>query len=137
MKVFTTHTWLNDGKAVVCTQKGEITLLSGECEFIAFLNDRNIYNWHIESIIPFSKGFIVGGDGLTVHIFEATHDETVYYTKGPTISVIILMIVSFKLFSQKMLLMLKKPELPHSLLLILLKTKSFVAHKTIPCILSI
>jgi len=103
--------------------------LNSECEFITFLNDGNFYNWHIESIIPFSKGFIVGGDGLTVHIFEATNDETVYYAKGPTICVLLAQFSFLSFSSQKMLLMLKKQGSPHCQLLIHWKTKFFVAHK--------
>lgn len=64
-------------------------LVNSDGGFITFLNDSTTNNWHIESIIPFSKGFIVGGDGLTVQIYEATNDETTYYVKGTTMNVIL------------------------------------------------
>jgi len=30
---------------------------------------------------------MIGGDSLTIHLFEATNDETTFYVKGPTLSV--------------------------------------------------
>ena len=123
----------------MCSQKGEIMLVNSDGGFITFLNDSTTNNWHIESIVPFSKGFIVGGDGLTVQIYEATNDETTYYVKGTTMNVIIsssyLCLNSNN--SLKKSSILKKPGLPHYLSWIISKTKFSALLKTITFTLSV
>ena len=63
-----------DGKLVVCTEAGEIILCETDGSFLAFIEDSPFNeNFMIESIVTFSRGFIIAGDGY-IYAFEKCED---------------------------------------------------------------
>lgn len=75
---FTCHTWLPDGRLLVCTDQGEILWLEGNGEYKMLLTGASdgIY---IENIITYSKGFIIAGDKIMV--YEKGEDPKNPYTR--------------------------------------------------------
>jgi len=64
-----------DGKLVVCTEAGEIILCETDGSFLAFIEDSPFNeSFMIESIVTFSRGFIVAGDAY-IYAFEKCEDQ--------------------------------------------------------------
>ena len=65
---------LNDQSMIIGTDQGELLLFNQQCEFKMILpqSPRN-EAFSIECLIPYSKGFLVGGQDCTVLIYEK-HD---------------------------------------------------------------
>jgi WD40 repeat protein len=68
------HAWLNDGKLVVGTDSGELLLLDEQCEYKSSIST-GIEAWSAYCIIPYSKGFLVGGDESRILIFENNPED--------------------------------------------------------------
>ena len=68
------HQWLNDGKLVIGTDSGELLLLDENCEYKSSIST-GIEAWSALCIIPYSKGFLVGGDEARVLIFENNSED--------------------------------------------------------------
>jgi len=46
---------------IICTEQGEIMLLEGSGDYKMLLAESPAEGFHIECIITYSKGFIIGG----------------------------------------------------------------------------
>lgn len=76
------HSWLYDGKLVVGTDSGEILLCDQNCEYRAYFTS-GMESWSALCIIPFSNGFLVGGEEARVVMFERnTDDLRMHYTRS-------------------------------------------------------
>ena len=72
---YSCHTWMQDtGRLVLCTDNGEIMLLDTTGEYMAFVNESPMDNFKIVCIVPFSRGFIIGGENGVVYAYERTED---------------------------------------------------------------
>jgi hypothetical protein len=78
---------LTDGNCIVATANGDLILLNSNCEFQCVLKDSPGQNYHIESIVPYSRGFIVGGDNLTIHFYEPEFENDLGYRRTQTLTV--------------------------------------------------
>ena len=58
---FTCHSWLPDGRFIICTDQGEIMLLESDGAYKMLLESPGD-GMHIECVQTFSKGFMIGGD---------------------------------------------------------------------------
>ena len=68
------HSWLYDGKLVVGTDSGEIIFLDQNCEYRTYMTT-GMESWSALCIVPFSNGFLVGGEEARVVMFERTSDD--------------------------------------------------------------
>ena len=68
------HQWLNDGKLIIGTDSGELLLLDEQCEYKSSIST-GIEAWSAYCIVPFSKGFLVGGDEARILIFENNSED--------------------------------------------------------------
>ena len=70
-----------ESKVIVANEVGELFCLNGECEFEMAIQNSPKHllktNWCIHCIIPFSKGFIVGGDNCQIFIYKFSNDSQV------------------------------------------------------------
>jgi len=80
---YTCHAWLPDGRLLVCTDQGEIMLLESDGSYKMLLSDSPGDGFHIECILTFTKGFIIGGDNGRIYIYEKSEDPKVPYTQFP------------------------------------------------------
>ena len=67
------HCWLPEDRVVVATDSGELLLFEG-FEFRMVLASSPSDGESIDSLIAFSKGFVCGGAGGTLRIFERSDD---------------------------------------------------------------
>ena len=80
---YSCHSWMHDGRLIVCTEAGEIMLLETDGSYMSYIpespceEDRNT-PFKIESITPFSRGFIVSGKNK-IYAYEKTEDQRVPY----------------------------------------------------------
>eukprot|EP00357_Protocruzia_adherens_P031581 CAMPEP_0115039386 /NCGR_PEP_ID=MMETSP0216-20121206/43998_1 /TAXON_ID=223996 /ORGANISM="Protocruzia adherens, Strain Boccale" /LENGTH=1374 /DNA_ID=CAMNT_0002420017 /DNA_START=19 /DNA_END=4143 /DNA_ORIENTATION=- len=72
---YTCHAFLSDGKIIVGTEAGELLLLDNSGEYKQCLSSSPFDGWGIECIVPWSKGFIVGGDNATLYIYERNTED--------------------------------------------------------------
>lgn len=49
-------------------------LLDTTGEYMAFVNESPMDNFKIACIVPFSRGFIIGGENGVVYAYERTED---------------------------------------------------------------
>ena len=74
---------MHDGRLIVCTEAGEIILCETDGSYMSYIpespieEDRNA-PFKIESITPFSRGFIVSGKNK-IYAYEKTEDQRVPY----------------------------------------------------------
>ncbi len=59
---YTCHAWMPDGRLIVCTDQGEIMLLESSGDYKMLLAESPGEGFFIETIIVYSKGFIIGGE---------------------------------------------------------------------------
>lgn len=73
---------MQDGRLIVCTELGEIMLLETDGAYMGFIPESPKYlegqNFKIESITPFSRGFIVAGKEK-IYAYEKTEDQRTPY----------------------------------------------------------
>jgi len=78
---YTCHTWLPDGRLLVCTDKGEIMLLEMNGDWKMSLNEAPGDDFYIECIQTYQKGFIIAGDNGQIMIYEKSEDPKNPYNK--------------------------------------------------------
>lgn len=71
---YTCHTWMPDGRLIICTDQGEIMLLEGTGDYKMLLSESPGDGFFIECIITYSKGFIIGGDNGQIMIYEKSEE---------------------------------------------------------------
>lgn len=78
--MYSCHTWMTDGRLIVCTEVGEIIILEDDGEFVAFLPDSPMQEeeFKIECICPMQRGFIVAGNGR-IYVYEKQEDPQAPY----------------------------------------------------------
>ena len=65
-----------DGSFVIGTDNGEILFFNPNCDFKYILSTSPGDGFPINTILPFSKGFLVGGSSSLVYIFEKKEAES-------------------------------------------------------------
>lgn len=77
---YSCHTWMTDGRLIVCTEVGEIIILEDDGEFVAFLQDSPMQeeDFKIEAICPMQRGFLVAGNGR-IYVYEKLDDPKAPY----------------------------------------------------------
>lgn len=78
---YTCHTWLPDGRLIVCTDQGEILLLENNGDYKMMLSESPQENFNIECIQTYSKGFVIAGDNGAIMIYEKSEDPKNPYMK--------------------------------------------------------
>ena len=78
---YTCHAWLTDGNVIIGTATGELILLNNNCEFQTVLPESPFNDWRVESITVYSKGFIVGGEGLKIFMYERDLEGDSHYKR--------------------------------------------------------
>lgn len=77
---YTTHAWVNwinnEVRLVVCTDQGEVIVLDANGEYKSLLASSPGDGFWIECIVPFSKGFLIGGDNGIMHIFNRNPEDS-------------------------------------------------------------
>lgn len=51
------------GRLVCCTENGEIMVCETSGEFMNFVEESPVDEFKIQCIVPYSRGFLIGGDG--------------------------------------------------------------------------
>eukprot|EP00736_Rhodelphis_marinus_P001057 Rmarinus@m.11291 len=74
---YTTHTWLPDDRIIIATDSGDLLLCEAGELRMALPQSPSDGN-SIDSIVPYSKGFVCGSDGGTLSIFEKSDDKDCY-----------------------------------------------------------
>jgi len=70
---------MHDGRLVIGTEVGELILLETDGSYMAYISDSPVgEGFKIESIVSFSRGFIIGGNGL-IYVYERTEDPRTPY----------------------------------------------------------
>ena len=111
---FTCHTWLPDGRLIVCTDMGEIMLLESSGDYKMLLAESPGEGFFIECIITYSKGFIIGGENGQIMIYEKSEEPKNPYHKIATlVRTIFLRILSLQAVtaSKRKTILNCKPEL--------------------------
>jgi hypothetical protein len=68
---YVNYCWLTDGNLILGTDKGElIYLIAHNMEMKYILPTSPMDDMIIECMIPFSKGFIIGGNNATIYVYE-------------------------------------------------------------------
>ena len=71
---YTCHTWLPEGKIIICTDQGELLLLESSGEYKMLLSCSPGDGFYIEAITNYSKGFMIAGDTGQIMVFEKTDE---------------------------------------------------------------
>ena len=72
---FTAMAWLmHEARLIVGTDSGEVYIFDANIDFKGFVSCE-FENWPIHSIVPYSKGFLVGGQNATMVIFEKNPED--------------------------------------------------------------
>lgn len=72
---YSCHTWMMDtGRLVLCTENGEILILDSNGEYKAFAQDSPV-GVKLRCVVPYNKGFIVGGENGEVFVYETNNDD--------------------------------------------------------------
>ena len=79
---YTCHSWLPDGRLIICTDQGEIMLLETDGSYKMQLESPGD-GFHIECVQTFSKGFIIGGDNGQIYIYEKSEEPKNPYNSSP------------------------------------------------------
>jgi len=73
---YVNYCWLNDGNLVLVTDRNElIYVITHNMEMKFLLPSPPLEEMTIECIIPFSKGFIIGGDKASIMIYERREND--------------------------------------------------------------
>jgi hypothetical protein len=65
---------LDSGRLIVCTELGEIMLLENSGEYLCFIHQSPMNGFKIQCIIPYNKGFIIGGESGEIIAYEKMDD---------------------------------------------------------------
>lgn len=74
-----------DGRLIVCTDQGEIMLLEGSGDYKMLLAESPGEGFFIETIIVYSKGFIIGGENGQIMIYEKSEEPKNPYHRIATL----------------------------------------------------
>lgn len=74
---YLTHNWLNDDRVAVGTDTGDIMIIDG-AELKSVLSKGASDSNCVESLVPFSKGFVAGSEDGVISIYEKTEDRELY-----------------------------------------------------------
>jgi hypothetical protein len=72
------HAWVNDDRIIAGMESGDLMLFESTGEFKAALAKSAFDTAPVNSITPFSKGFIVGTESGTISFYEKTEDKEYY-----------------------------------------------------------
>ena len=79
---YSCHAWMQDtGRLIVCTENGEIMLCETSGEFMAYIHDSPGESFKIQTIVPFSRGFIVGCENGMILAYERVEDPRYPYRR--------------------------------------------------------
>ena len=81
---YTCHTWLPEGKIIICTDQGELLLLESTGEYKMLLSCSPGDGFYIESITNYSKGFMIAGDTGQIMVFEKSDEPKKPFTHVAT-----------------------------------------------------
>ena len=71
---YTCHTWLPDGKIIICTDQGEMLYFESTGEYKMMLNWSPCDGFYIETIINYSNGIMIAGDSGQIMVFSKTDE---------------------------------------------------------------
>eukprot|EP00741_Cyanophora_paradoxa_P020094 tig00021234_g19395.t1 len=71
------HTWMSEDRLLVASDTGDLLLIEGG-ELKMVLPQSPADGNSIDAILPYSKGFVCGGDGGILHVFEKSDDKDFY-----------------------------------------------------------
>jgi WD40 repeat protein len=74
-----------DGRLIICTDQGEIMLLEGSGDYKMLLAESPGEGFFIETIIVYSKGFIIGGENGQIMIYEKSEEPKNPYHRIATL----------------------------------------------------
>jgi hypothetical protein len=80
------HAWLNEDRVVVATDTGDLLLFEGY-ELRTVLLSSPADGRSIDSIISYTKGFVCGGDGGVLRLYERADDAREFYKLTKTFHV--------------------------------------------------
>ncbi|GLD97629.1 hypothetical protein PINS_up006319 [Pythium insidiosum] len=83
---FLCHAWVSDDRVVAAADTGELWLFEG-VEFRQVLASSPSDGNYVSSILGYSKGFVCGGSGGIVRIYDRSDDGREFYKKAKTFSV--------------------------------------------------
>lgn len=75
---YTSHSWYDEDKLVAATEEGDILVVE-DSELKKVLRAVHGEGMAISSVTNFARGFICGGDGGIISLFERTFDSTTYF----------------------------------------------------------
>ena len=75
--VYIFHTWLTEGKLIVATDSGHILICDQNCDCQKSIPPNG--SWIPCFILPFSNGFLLGGEEARVYIIEKKPDQPQQY----------------------------------------------------------
>ena len=79
---YSCHTWMQDtGRLIVCTENGEIMLCESSGEFMSYIHESPGEGFRIQSIVPFSRGFLIGGENGMIMAYERVEDPKYPYRR--------------------------------------------------------
>lgn len=71
---YTCHTWLPDGKIIICTNQGEMLYLESTGEYKMMLSCSPGDGFYIEAIVNYSNGVMIAGDTGQIMVFSKTDE---------------------------------------------------------------
>ena len=71
---YTCHTWLPDGKIIICTNQGEMLYLESTGEYKMMLSWSPGDGFYIEAIVNYSNGVMIAGDTGQIMVFSKTDE---------------------------------------------------------------
>lgn len=83
---FLCHAWISDERVIAAADTGELWLLE-QFEFRQILSSSPSDGNFVHSILGYSKGFVCGGSGGIIRIYDRSDDGREYYKKSKTFSV--------------------------------------------------
>ncbi|TYZ60990.1 hypothetical protein PybrP1_005345 [[Pythium] brassicae (nom. inval.)] len=83
---FLCHAWVNDERVVAAADSGELWLFE-QMEFRQILSSSPSDGNFVSAILGYSKGFVCGGSGGIVRIYDRSDDGREYYKKAKSFSV--------------------------------------------------
>lgn len=83
---FLCHAWVSDDRLIAAADSGELWLFE-QMEFRQILSSSPSDGNFVGSILGYSKGFVCGGSGGIVRLYDRSDDGREYYKKSKTFSV--------------------------------------------------
>ncbi|ETV69937.1 hypothetical protein H257_14532 [Aphanomyces astaci] len=83
---FLCHTWLSDDRVIAATITGELWLFES-MEFRTVLSSSPTDGQYCSSLLAYSKGFVCGGSGGVVRIYEKSDDSREHFKRTKVFSI--------------------------------------------------